>query len=90
MTTSTPEPTPAAPATEPTAATVVADVHQVLDTAKTDAQTAVDGIEHAGFGHLVDDAKALVERAFDGLKQELHDLVHGSAPAEQPTPPAGG
>lgn len=80
MSTPTPEPAP----TAPTAATVVADVHQVLDTAKADAQTAVDGIEHAGLGHLVDDAKALVEHAIEDLKERLHDLIHGT------TPPAAG
>ncbi len=75
--------------TEPTpdVQTVVADVHQVLDTAQVVAQQAVTGIEHAGFGHLVGDAKALVERAFEALKLDLHNLFHGAQP---PTaPPAG-
>lgn len=73
------------PTPEPTAAAVVADVHEVLDATKADVQDAVANIEHAGFGHLVDDAKALVERVFSTLKQDLHNLIHG-APSEPAVP----
>jgi hypothetical protein len=75
VSTAEPTPTPA-----PDVQTVVADAHAVLDTAQVVAQQAVTGIEHAGFGHLVGDAKQLVERAFETLKQDLHNLLHGAPP----------
>lgn len=59
----------------PDAATVVADVHTLLDTAKADAQAAV-----AGLGVLSDEARQLVSDGIEVLKQRLHDLVHGTTP----------
>lgn len=85
---STPEPTTPTPdqPVEVTPSTVMADVHTVLDTAKNDAQTAVTGIEHAGLGHLVDDAKQLVAKAFEDLRERLSALIHG-APGADPAVP---
>lgn len=59
----------------PDAATVVADVHKVLDTAKADAQAAI-----AGLGVLSDEARQLVHDGLEVLKQRVHDLIHGVTP----------
>lgn len=63
----------------PDAATVVADVHTVLDTAKADAQAAA-----AGFGVLSGEVQQTIHDGIEVLKQRVHDLLHGTTP-----PPAG-
>lgn len=78
----TTEPTPA-----PDAATVVGDVHKVLDTAKTDAQAAIDAVTHLDLGVLADEAKRLVHDGIELIKQRVHDLLHGGAVPPQ-APPA--
>lgn len=85
-------PTPAAPtqaAAPTTPATVVDDVHQVLDTAKQDATATLAAVE-LHFGDLAGEAKQLVHDTVELLKQKLADLFgHGQAQApEQATPPA--
>jgi hypothetical protein len=66
---------------EPTAQTVVADVHTALDTAKTDALAAVAAVEHIGFGTAVDDVKKVISDSIEALKASVHDLLHGAQPA---------
>lgn len=63
----------------PDAATVVADVRTVLDTAKADAQAAA-----AGLGVLSDEVQQTIHDGIEVLKQRIHDLIHGVTP-----PPAG-
>lgn len=63
----------------PDTATVVADVHTVLDTAKADAQAAA-----AGLGVLRDEVQQTIHDGIEVLKQRIHDLLHGATP-----PPAG-
>lgn len=65
-------PTPA----EPTAETVVADVHQALDTAKQQITDTVAAVEHLDFGALVDEAKQLAHDAIEVLKADLAKLFH--------------
>jgi hypothetical protein len=79
MTTPTPDPAPA----EPTAATVVADVHQVLDTAKQQITEAVAEVEHLSLGHLAIDARQLVHDALELAKERVTALFHG-APTQAP------
>lgn len=74
-------PTPA----EPTAQTVVADVHEVLDAAKTGALEVVAAVEAIGFGTVVEDAKKVIHDSIEALKASLHDLFHGAQPAAQPS-----
>lgn len=78
---STTEPTPI-----PDAATVVADVHTALDTAKTDVQAAVDAVEHIDLGHLADEVKQLVHDGIELIKQRVHDLFHGGSAVAQSAP----
>jgi hypothetical protein len=75
-------PTPA----EPTAQTVVADVHQVLDTAKTGALEVVAAVEHIDFGTVLDDAKRVIHDSIEALKASLHDLFHGAQPSAPAVP----
>jgi len=76
---STTEPTPT-----PDATTVVADVHEVLDAAKTGALEVVTAAEAIGFSTVVEDAKKVIHDSIEALKTSLHDLFHG-APAAVPT-----
>jgi hypothetical protein len=78
--------------TEPTpdVASVVADVHTVLDTAKADAQAAITAVGHIGFGALVQDAEKAIHDGIELIKQRVAELFHGAAPvATQGTPPTG-
>lgn len=76
------------PTPEPTAQTVVADVHEVLDAAKTGALEVVAAVEAVGFSTVVDDAKRVIHDSIEALKKSLHDLFHGAQPAgTTQTPP---
>jgi ribosomal protein L1 len=78
------------PTPEPTAQTVVADVHEVLDAAKTGALEVVAAVESVGFGTVLDDAKKVIHDSIEALKASLRDLFHGaqpSAPAPTQAPP---
>ncbi len=81
------------PTPEPTADTVVADVHQVLDTAKTQVADAVAAAEHLDFGALASEAKQLVHDTIEVPKAEPAKLFprHGSdtpVPTQAPPPDA--
>jgi hypothetical protein len=72
--------TPVEPAM-PTTATVVADVHQVLDNAKAQATDAITAIEHLDFGHLAAEAKQLLHDAVAVLKEDIAKLFHRNTQA---------
>lgn len=72
---STTEPTPT-----PDATTVVTDVHEVLDAAKTGALEVVAAVEHIGFGTVLDDAKKAIHDGIDLIKQRISELLHGAQP----------
>jgi hypothetical protein len=78
------------PTPEPTPQTVVDEVHQVLDTAKTAAQAAIAAVEHLDFGTLAGEAKQVLHDGIELIKQRVSNLFHGAAPvATQGTPPTG-
>lgn len=81
---STTEPTPT-----PDATTVVADVHEVLDAAKTGALEVVAAVEAIGVGTVVEDVKKAIHDGIDLIKQRVSELIHGApaAPVPTQTPP---
>lgn len=68
--------------TEPTpdAATVIADVHTALDTAKADVQAVVAAVEHIDFGTVLEDAKKAIHDGIELIKERVAALFHGAQP----------
>jgi hypothetical protein len=74
-------PTPA----EPTAATVVADVHAALDTANQDITDVLSTVEHLDFGTVAAEAKQVVHDLFQVGKDRIEALFgHPTVPTQTP------
>lgn len=78
---STTEPTPT-----PDATTVVTDVHEVLDAAKTGALEVVAAVEAFGVGTVVEDVKKAIHDGIELIKQRVSELLHGAQPSVPPVP----
>jgi ribosomal protein L1 len=70
------------PTPSPTPETVVADVHQALDTAKEQASTALAAVEHLDFGAVATEAKQALHDAIEVVKDKIAALFgHGPSGA---------